>query len=286
MRSRTFLSAGLLLAGMLLLATPALAGGWAVITLDELPGEFVAGQPLEIGFTVRQHGVTPLAGLAPVVSARQGAFTLSEQAKAQGETGHYTATLTFPQSGEWEWSIQAFTGNQPMPPLSVIAAPATAQSKAQAPALASLSVLTGILGLTGLIAGSFVAFRRKARWAIALLIAGLVLGAGSIVSAAEQPGIKSEAKVIPADASISQIEIGHRLFIAKGCMVCHSHRETNSIREFGVDIGPELTHKAFSPEYLRMWLKDPRAVKPSTQMPTLGLSDAEIEALIAFLNAD
>jgi cytochrome c1 len=69
-------------------------------------------------------------------------------------------------------------------------------------------------------------------------------------------------------------------------MVCHSHNETNKIREVGVDIGPDLTNFTASPEYLRMWLKDPRTVKPSTQMPTLGLSDAEIEALIAFINAD
>ena len=286
MKPRLLFSVVLLLAGMLLLATPALAGGWAVITLDELPGEIVAGQSLEIGFMVRQHGVTPLGNLTPIVYARQASLRVTEQASAQGKTGHYVATLTLPQAGEWEWSIEAFTGNQPMPPLEVIAAPATTQSKAQAPALTNLSLLMGILGLAGLLVGSFVAFRRKARWAIALLVAGLVLGAGSIVSAAGQPEAKSEAKTITADSSISQTEIGRQLFIAKGCMVCHSHSETNNIREFGVDVGPALTDKKFSPEYLRMWLQDPRAVKPSTQMPTLGLSNAEIEALIAFINAD
>jgi cytochrome c553 len=286
MKSRMLLVASLLLAGMLLLAAPALAGGWAVITLDELPGDVVAGQPLEIGFMVRQHGVTPLDGLTPTVHARQAGFAVTEQAKAQGETGHYVATLTFPQAGEWTWSIQAFTGNQPMPPLNVIAAPAIAQSKAQAQVPANLPLLTGILGLVGLVIGSFVALRRKARWAIALILAGLVVSAGSIVSAAEQPAVQSEAGAAVVDVSVSQVEVGRRLFIAKGCMVCHSHSETNAMREIAVDTGPNLTSITASPEYLRLWLKDPRSAKSTAKMPVLELSEVEIEALIAFINAD
>ncbi len=35
----------------------------------------------------------------------------------------------------------------------------------------------------------------------------------------------------------------------------------------------------------RRWLRDPRAVKPTTAMPNLDLSDGEIADLIAFLNA-
>jgi cytochrome c2 len=286
MKVRICLAASLFLAMTFLLVSPALAGGWAVITLDELPGEIVAGQPLEIGFTVRQHGVTLMDGLEPTVHARQAGFTLTEQAKAQGETGHYVATLTFPQAGEWTWSIQAFTGNQPMPPLSVVAAPAFTQSKTQASVPVNYSLLVGTVGLAGMFAGAYVAFRRKARWAIALFFAGLVLGAGSIVSAAEQVGARSEAKSVAEDSSISQVEAGRRLFIAKGCMVCHSHSETNGIREIAVDMGPNLTNIKASPEYLRIWLKDPKSAKSNAQMPNLELKETDIEALIAFINAD
>jgi ABC-type sugar transport system substrate-binding protein len=42
----------------MLFATVAQAGGWAVITLDDLPRQIVAKQPFTIGFTVRQHGRT------------------------------------------------------------------------------------------------------------------------------------------------------------------------------------------------------------------------------------
>lgn len=286
MKTRMSLAASLLLAGMLLLASPAMAGGWAVITLDELSGEIVAGEPFEIGFTVRQHGVTPLDGLTPIVSARQPGSSVTEQAQAQGKTGHYVATLSFPQGGEWEWSIQAFAVNQPMPPLNVMEASGIAQSETQNPIPANLSLLAGSLGLAGLAAGLFVALRRKVRWAIALILAGLIVSAGSIVSAAEQPAAEPEAKVLAADPSLSPFELGRRLFIAKGCVVCHAHSETNKVREFGVDSGPDLTNFVASPEYLRMWLGDPRSVKSTAQMPILGLSDTEIEALIAFINAD
>ena len=286
MISRTLLTASLLLTGMLFLDTPALAGGWAVITLDELPEMIVAGQPLEIGFTVRQHGVTPMDGLAPIVTARQPGASASEQAKAQGETGHYVATLNFPRAGEWEWSIQAFTGNQPMPLLSVTEATVAIQSRSQSSFPAGLPLLAGGLGLASLVAGLLVVLRRKARWAIALILVGLVLSTGGIVSAADQPVKKPEEKELLHDPSISQVETGRRLFIAKGCMVCHFHSETNKVREFGVDIGPDLTNFAASAEYLRMWLKDPSLVKSTAQMPALGLSEVEIEALIAFINAN
>jgi hypothetical protein len=69
-------------------------------------------------------------------------------------------------------------------------------------------------------------------------------------------------------------------------MICHSHSETNAIREIFVDIGPNLTNLTASPEYLRVWLKDPKAAKSTAQMPNLELKEAEIEALIGFINAD
>jgi cytochrome c2 len=286
MKSRQLLAASLLLAGLLLLPTPAMAGGWAVITLDELPGEIVAGEPLEIGFTVRQHGVTPLDGLTPTVSAHRSGASVTEEAKAQGQSGHYVAVLTFPQAGEWEWSIQAFSGNQPMPPLTVNEAPVANRNSNRRSIPPNLPLLAGSLGLAGLVFGSFFTFRRKARWAIALILAGLILSAGSIVSAAEQPTAQPGAVVLSAGSSAPQVEVGRRLFIAKGCMICHAHSETNKVREFGVDVGPDLTKVVASPEYLRMWLKDPASVKSTAQMPALGLSAAEIEALIAFINAN
>src|SRR5262245_26765557 len=94
-------------------AIPVFAGGWAVITLDKLPTGVVAGDPLTVGFTVRQHGRTPLPGLAPTITAALNKEQFVVNAVADGEPGHYAATFTFPKEGEWQWSIQAFTMDQP-----------------------------------------------------------------------------------------------------------------------------------------------------------------------------
>jgi len=40
---------------------------------------------------------------------------------------------------------------------------------------------------------------------------------------------------------------------------------------------PGLTHYRPDPEFLRRWLKDPKAIRPATEMPTLGLQQDEIE---------
>ena len=72
---------------MLALVAPALAGGWAVVTLDSLPREVHAGERLQVGFMVRQHGKTPtnkdLDGkpLKPVLSAIKQGGAATTQAK-------------------------------------------------------------------------------------------------------------------------------------------------------------------------------------------------------------
>ena len=49
MRSITILTAVLALS-LGVFASPALAGGWAVTTFDDMPGQFVAGQEIHQGF--------------------------------------------------------------------------------------------------------------------------------------------------------------------------------------------------------------------------------------------
>ncbi len=40
-----------------------------------------------------------------------------------------------------------------------------------------------------------------------------------------------------------------------------------------------------TPETLTDWLRDPAALKPGTPMPSVGLTEAEAEAIAAFLYA-
>jgi hypothetical protein len=269
-------------------AIPVFAGGWAIITLDEMPTDVVAGEPLTIGFTVLQHGQTPMTGLSPTISA--GLYqkaNLVADAEPDGKPGHYTATLTFPKEGDWNWSIQAFTMSQKMPTLNVAAAPAkvTSQSVVKSEPLANmlLSPLFIVrvsalgIGLMGLI----IVFRRRSRLAMAVIGLCLLVGVGSFVLMPAVPAVEAKSK-----SSIPPVELGRQLFIAKGCITCHANEKAVIDLDMGPVIkAPNLSNFSASPEALRLRLKDPASVKSDTWMPNLNLSDAEIEALIAFINS-
>ncbi len=99
--------------------------------------------------------------------------------------------------------------------------------------------------------------------------------------------------VVPASGGVAAARgdawRGEALFQAKGCATCHVHgRVSGRTGEFSGGYPgspPDLTSYANDPELLRRWLRDPKAVKPTTAMPNLDLSDGEIADLIAFLNA-
>ena len=284
MANRILRAIGVALFLTLLLTLPALAGGWAVITLDEWPGEVDPTQPLKIGFMVRQHGVSPMKGLEPTITFRSPdtgeRFTV--QAKPEGDTGHYTAVFSFPSTGTWNWSIQAFSMDQPMPPLNVSATiPAATKSQ---PLPYVPPQLLGILGLTLASAGLILVFRRPKRWGAALIAIGLFAGLTGLV-AAMNTAARAEGKAASPSALSAQQQLGHDLFIAKGCVTCHINGRAKNQGHTLIGIGVDLTNYQADPEYLMSWLKDPSSIKPNTKMPDLDLKKDEIEALIAFLNA-
>lgn len=86
------------------------AGGWAIITVDDLPEYLVAGQPTEISFTVRQHGMGLLDGLNPSVEAKGGGKKTTVNTMPGKGSGRYTAQLSVPQPGEWKITIQSGFG--------------------------------------------------------------------------------------------------------------------------------------------------------------------------------
>ena len=156
MFSRFRIALGLALTLAVILILPVFAGGWAVITLDQLTTNVAAGQPITVGFTVLQHGRTPMTDLDPTIVAQLSeSESFVAHAKPEGIPGHYQATLTFPKEGEWEWSIYAFTMEQPMPALNVLAAtPSANQSipKTETPSISPLRIvrmLALLVGITG-----------------------------------------------------------------------------------------------------------------------------------------
>jgi cytochrome c2 len=255
-----------------------LAGGWAVITLDELPGPVRAGQPFAVGFIVRQHGHTPMGSLDPIITAQltNSGKPLVVHAKPQGNMGHYVATLVLPKAGTWNWSIQAFSMDQPLPPLTVIAA----STKTNPPTLPYLWI--GLLGLVLGLIGLLISFRQGKRWAAALAVIGLILTSMAF-SGAAKPASHVEGQM---ETNISQAELGQQLFVTKGCVTCHvNNRLANMPQYDSFNVGPNLTNLAAQPKFLQAWLADPPALKPDTQMPNLNLSEEEINALVAFLTS-
>ncbi len=296
MFSRSRIALGLALLMSLMLIVPAFAGGWAIITLDELPVNVKAGEPLNVGFTVLQHGKTPMSGLYPTITLtlpKEQYFVIN--AAPDGKPGHYTATLTFPKEGDWAWSIQAFTMDQPMPILSVAApvAKSASQPAVKNVPVAASNPLLPIIRVAALgigLAGLMFAYRRKSRLAAVLTVLCLLVGIGSFVTVPTVPAVEAQSKSsskTDGKSTISQVDIGRQLFIAKGCITCHANAKVGMSFSYGnIDVGaPDLTNFSASPEALQMRLQDPSAVKSDTWMPDLDLSDAEIEALIAFINS-
>ena len=112
---------GLSVALLAVLAPAAWAGGWAVSTLDPMSAP-VAGVPTDIGFTIRQHGVTPVDvdDVAIVVTAPSGETTVFP-ANGDGVEGHYVASVTF-EEGQSTWQIrQGFFEPQDLGAITVAA---------------------------------------------------------------------------------------------------------------------------------------------------------------------
>lgn len=100
----------LLPAVVVLTAAARYLGGWAVITVDELPDYVTVGQPVRLSFMVRQHGMSLLDGLKPRVEAGSGGVEAVSDATPVVGRGHYIATVVLPKAGEWTLTIRSGFG--------------------------------------------------------------------------------------------------------------------------------------------------------------------------------
>jgi hypothetical protein len=153
----------------LLLVSPAQAGGWSVVVLDsggvldptgQTGGTVEAGAPFTIGFTVLQHGKTPVAHLTPTLHFSNGASgeRLTFSAQAEGKAGHYVASVTLPDTGTWNWEVDAFGPPAPMAAVTVVPMAASVVEPAPAaapvgvmPLLPAAALVLAVLGIGGLL---------------------------------------------------------------------------------------------------------------------------------------
>jgi mono/diheme cytochrome c family protein len=105
---------------LLVLGATVQAGGWAVLTLRDLPEHAIAGAPLTLTFMLRRHGMTPLDGMTPVLTAKSGSSTVRATAVPTKTSGEYTAAVVFPRPGKWTFDVGPFSTTT-LPALTVIA---------------------------------------------------------------------------------------------------------------------------------------------------------------------
>lgn len=269
------------------------AGGWAVISLENLPEGVQPGQPFTVRFTVLQHGISPMTDIEPTIQAFHAASgtQLSFEAQPTAKAGVYEASLTLPEAGDWEWSIAAFTVVQPMPALtveingsvptvsegqSVLTSTGNGEMAAPAVSLAAGLVAAALFG-----AALWLQRTSTAQMAPVLMVDAILLmvfaGVGATRTYATEPQTAGQVQIKPT------VDNGDALFTSKGCVTCHTHSLVSVPAGFPINSGPNLTRVSLGTDYLRLWLKNPQAVKPNTDMPNLHLTEGEIEALIAFL---
>ncbi len=101
----------------------------------------------------------------------------------------------------------------------------------------------------------------------------------------------AKAQATPQADTVDDSE-GYKAFQGATCVACHAIDGTNAQGH----IGPSLTHvgsrKRFAASVLEMneanlklWLKDPSAVKPGCKMPNLKLTDEQINTIVPFLQS-
>jgi mono/diheme cytochrome c family protein len=198
--------------GVVLSAGLVAMGGWAVVTVKDLPEYFVAGRQYTLEFQVRQHGRTLLSGLHPRLVVGTGKDETTIPAVAKAAEGTYAVTFTAPSSNQVSLTIQSGFGNNA---LRLYPAP--------------------------------------------------VIAAGA------------------SRGAMNARERGQVLFVSKGCTTCHTNTDlADAPSNDHVTVGPELGGRRLARDYVIQKVK-----RPASQiMPDLGLSDAEVSAIAAFLSAE
>jgi cytochrome c oxidase subunit 2 len=99
--------------------------------------------------------------------------------------------------------------------------------------------------------------------------------------------IQAQQQSAPENDTVAE---GRRVFEKTACINCHAVAGTNADGRFG----PDLTHLMSrdtiaagaalnTPKNLRLWIKDPSAIKPGCLMPAMGLNDQDLNAVTAYM---
>ena len=83
---------------------------------------------------------------------------------------------------------------------------------------------------------------------------------------------------------------GKHVFETTSCINCHAVSGTAANGRFGPDLAHLMSRTTLAsgaventPENLRLWIRDPEAIKPGSLMPAMKLSDVDLDALVVYL---
>ena len=83
---------------------------------------------------------------------------------------------------------------------------------------------------------------------------------------------------------------GRQVFEMTACMNCHTIAGTAATGQFGPDLTHLMSRQTIAsgaaentPANLRLWIQNPDAIKPGSLMPAMKLNDADLDALVRYL---
>ena len=93
----------------------------------------------------------------------------------------------------------------------------------------------------------------------------------------------------PAHAS-DAVQEGRLVFETTACINCHAISGTVANGRFGPDLTHLMSRETIASgaasntyENLRLWIRNPEAIKPGSLMPAMNLTDRDLDALTAYL---
>ncbi len=99
------------------------------------------------------------------------------------------------------------------------------------------------------------------------------------VRAQQQPAAQDEKAIA-----------GRRVFETTACINCHAISGTPATGRFGPDLTHLMSRRTIASgaaenttEKLRLWVQNPDAIKPGSLMPAMKLNDADLDALVRYL---
>ena len=91
-------------------------------------------------------------------------------------------------------------------------------------------------------------------------------------------------------ANVDGVARGRQIFESTVCVNCHTVSGTNAKGKFGPDLTHLMSRETIAAgaalnnrENLRLWVKDPDAIKPGVLMPAMQLDEQDVDALTDYL---